>query len=82
MYVRMYVYQIIILPCILLQVYIVNCQLYQIATVPVTLTQGSPTEVTYAEDGKTTSEDTDEALLHGYALVDLDKVINFRQTLW
>ena len=42
--------------------------------------QDSPTEVTYAEVGKTTSEDTDEALLHGYALVDFDKVLNICKT--
>jgi len=36
--------------------------------------------MSYTGAVKTTNEDTDEALLNGYALVDLDKVINICKT--
>ena len=52
----------------------VSNKLADLETSEVASIRDSPTEVTYAEVGKPTSEDTDEALLHGYALVDLDKV--------
>jgi len=47
----------------------------ELDTLEVASIQDLPNEVTYAvPGGKTTSEDTDEALLHGYALVDFEKV--------
>jgi len=54
----------------------VSNKLADLETSEVVSIQDLPTEGTYVEVGKTTSEDTDEALLHGYALVDLDKVRN------